>query len=151
MKKMNLVLAACFYLVSLNAQLTAVKNPHIPDYTAELKVTKMERPDRQVSCITLGETVSQITLLKNKKKITLSVLNVNPQMRFAIEDKLGNELVFDVLKKNSIKSYNIADLPEGQYSLTVVGSGLEAKRYFNVTGSQILFQDNLGYVTQIYE
>ena len=151
MKKMNLILAACFYLVSLNAQLTAVTNLHIPDYSADLKVTKTDRPDTQVSCITLGETVSQISLLKKKKKITLSVMNVHPQMRFAIEDKLGNELVVDVLKKNSIKSYNIADLPEGQYSLTLVGSGLEAKRYFIVTGSQILFQDNLGYVTQIYE
>ena len=91
MKKMNLMLAACLFAVSLNAQLLSVSTPKklevFPESNSDLRITKMERAEKQLSRISIGETVAQIAVMKQEKRIIFSVLNANPHIKFSIEDK----------------------------------------------------------------
>lgn len=104
MKKMNLMLAACLFVVSLNAQLLSVspskKLGLLPESSSDLRITKMERAEKQLSRISIGETVAQIAVLKQEKRIIFSVLNANPHIKFSIEDEMGAALVTGVSKRS---------------------------------------------------
>jgi hypothetical protein len=155
MKKMSLMLAACMFMISLNAQLMSVSTSVKPNLKAnvstDLNITKMERPQSQLSRINLGETLTQIAVMKQKKTITLSVLNVNPQIKFSIEDEVGTTLLVENVKGNIVKIFNVKKLPKGVYAISMSGSGITAKRFFTVTNEEIYLHDDLGTVTQTYK
>ena len=152
MKKMNLILVACLFVASLNAQLLSVPSPIksvlTADATSDLKIMKMNRSQKQVSRITMGETLFQISVLKQKKAIVLSILNANPSMKFIIEDELGHVLTNDKINSNIIRTYDVGKLEVGDYSLTLSGSGITAKRFFTVTNAQITLRDDVDITSQ---
>jgi hypothetical protein len=152
MKKMNLLLAACLFVVSLNAQLLSVSKPKkldvLSENTSDVRITKMERAEKQLSRISIGETVAQIAIIKEDKKIIFSVLNANPHIKFSIEDEMGAPLVTDKITGNKSKVYNVETLPKGVYALSLSGNGFTAKRFFTVTNGEISMQDDLGFVNQ---
>ena len=153
MKKLNLMLIACLCAVSLNAQLLSVppslKSVAIADISTDLKVMKMNRVEKQVSRITMGETVSQLSVMRQKKMIVLTVLNANPSIKFTIEDEAGHVLITDKITSNLvIKTYKVGKLADGEYSIILSGSGITSKRFFTVTNAQISLQDDLGIVSR---
>ncbi len=147
MKKMILSLVTCLFVVSLNAQLLSTppsRNAELAsEVKSDLKVMKAFRAKKQMSRITFGETMSQISVMKQRKIISISVINADPYITFTMQDQDGHTLVSDKLAMSTIKSYDVNNLPEGEYSLSVTGSGVTSKRYFNVTNSQAYLQDEM--------
>jgi hypothetical protein len=152
MKKMNLLLAACLFVVSLNAQLLSVSAPKKLDVlfenTSDVRITKMNRAGKQLSRISIGETVAQIVALNEEKKIIFSVLNATPNIKFSIEDETGAPLFTDKMIGNKSQVYSVETLPKGVYTLSLSGNGFKTKRYFTVANGEISMQDDLGFVNQ---
>jgi hypothetical protein len=152
MKKMNLMLAASLFVVSLNAQLLSVSPPTklglSPEATTDLRITKMNRTTKQMNRISIGETITQIAVMKQEKKVYFTVLNANPQIKFSIEDETGSVVIADKIKENKSNVYNLKNLPNGEYTLSLLGSGLMVKRLLTVSYGEISLRDDLGFVTQ---
>ena len=96
-----------------------------------------------MSRITFGETIYQISVMKQRKIISISVINADPYVTFTMQDKDGNTLVSDKIALNAVISYNVNNLAEGEYSLSLTGSGVTSKRVFNITNSQAYLQDEM--------
>lgn len=147
MKKMILSLVTCLFVVSLNAQLLSTPPSMNAELASEvksdLKVMKAFRAKKQMSRITFGETIYQISVMKQRKIISISVINADPYVTFTMQDKDGNTLVSDKIALNAVISYNVNNLAEGEYSLSLTGSGVTSKRVFNITNSQAYLQDEM--------
>lgn len=151
MKKMILSLVTCLFAVSLNAQLLSTPPSMNAELASEvksdLKVMKAFRAKKQMSRITFGETMSQISVMKQKKIISISVINADPYVTFTIQDYDGHTLVSDKIAMSAIKSYNVSNLAEGEYALSVTGNGVTSRRTFTITNSQVYLQDDMNIAT----
>jgi hypothetical protein len=153
MKKMILSLVTCLFVVSLNAQLLSTPPSMNAELASEvksdLKVMKAFRAKKQMSRITFGETMSQISVMKQKKIISISVVNADSYVKFTMQDQDGNVLISEKVTTGSIKSYNVSNLAEGQYSLSLTGNGVTTTRLFNITPSQVSLQDEVNIAAAI--